>query len=130
MRRTKTIESKVPGGRSILTGKGLAMLHASKPAVVVVAVVPFTFQACAARHIQAQAPEAPTAEANVLAKFRIESDRDEIVVPVSIANRHYPFMLDTGAPGVTFDRSLRRYLGQSHGTERRANLIGTTVYEL
>ncbi|HEX5471102.1 MAG TPA: hypothetical protein VFW73_04415 [Lacipirellulaceae bacterium] len=72
----------------------------------------------------------PPSDRNVIVEADFESDRDPILVPVKVRNKIYKFMLDSGAPEVTYDRSLREYLGASRGTERRARLFGSDVVEL
>src|SRR5262245_19042282 len=57
---------------------------------------------------KAAAPPPDTVE-----EFDIGTDEGPIIVPVTIAGKKYPFLLDTGATHVGYDRSLRPQLGQS-----------------
>jgi predicted aspartyl protease len=63
---------------------------------------------CLSSLTQAAAPPS-----DVLEEFDIGTDEGPILVPVTIAGKQYPFLLDTGATHIGYDRSLRHLLGKS-----------------
>jgi hypothetical protein len=59
--------------------------------------------------------------------FKFEPDDCEIILPVRIGAKEYPFVLDTGCTMSAFDTSLRPYLGQWIGTEEARDAFGNDV---
>src|SRR5262245_48375474 len=61
---------------------------------------------------------------DVLAEFDIGTDEGPIIVPVTIAGRSYPFLLDTGATYSGYDRSLKHLMGKQTHTEKLLTPVG------
>lgn len=99
-------------------------------AIVVISVMACRVDASAAEAAKRDRPRMTQPHVNVLGRFRLDSDRDPILVPVRVGDRFYRFILDTGAPGVTYDRLLRQHLGASRGTVNSTSPIGVTEFEL
>jgi hypothetical protein len=54
----------------------------------------------------------------VRASFKFDPERAQVLVPVRIGGKEYPFVLDTGSTYSVFDASLKRYLGEPLETIR------------
>lgn len=77
-------------------------------AILVVAV-------CLSAQPSKDAPSQPKPGA-VLARFAIAPGGQPIVVPVTMGDQAYPFLVDIGASLTTFDRSLEEHLGNPKET--------------
>ena len=73
---------------------------------------------CSARAHGQKTPSADLPEPKILAAFDIAKHGDEIVVPVRLNGRAYPFLFDTGCSTHVFDLSLSGDLGPKVGTAR------------
>src|SRR5262245_30162814 len=49
---------------------------------------------------------------DVLEEFEIGTDEGPILLPVTIAGKQYPFLLDTGCAHCGYDRSLKEFMGK------------------
>lgn len=58
------------------------------------------------------AEEAPDVPLRILEQFDVFTDGDFLIVPVEAFGKTNLFALDTGCPGIMFDRRLRAFLGE------------------
>jgi hypothetical protein len=67
--------------------------------------------ACVLLALPAVAPAAAP-PCDVLEEFEIGTDEGPILLPVTIAGKQYPFLLDTGCAHYGYDRSLKNLMGK------------------
>ena len=80
-----------------------------------------------------QHPKQPTAEKKdpaLLAEFEIPRGGRPIFLPVSVQNREYQFLLDTGISGCSYDTNFRNLLGEQIASEEAATAGGQKTFPL
>ncbi len=77
------------------------------------------------------APSAEPARTEVLAEFPIRGGWNPLIVPVTLNGRSYPFIIDTGASHIMYDKSLEGQLGPVVSTRKSSTasgMISTKAY--
>lgn len=86
---------------------------------------------CTLGALYARAADRPTAPSgsSVLAESDVAAQGDCIVLPVTIAGKEYPFLLDTGSTNTVVDRELASELGGSVGENVAGGADGALVVQ-